>query len=134
MQYIFIQDLRVETVIGVYEQERLAPQVLRFDVEAGIPDRRAFTTDELGDTVDYAELAGLIKRELQSHSHVLLERLAGHLCQQIEREFDVSWLRMRIAKCGIVPGAAEVGVVLERGAAATPTVQSLFGPSVAIAR
>lgn len=134
MQYIFIRDLRVDTIIGVYEHEREAAQTLRLDIEVGIPDRRAFVSDRLGDTVDYAAVAALIQREMLEHRHVLLERLAGHLCERIEHEYDVPWIRMRIAKSGIVPGAAEVGIVVERGAPSTPSVRSLFSTPAMIVR
>lgn len=134
MQYIFIRELKVDTVIGVYEEERRAPQTLSFDLEVGIPHKRAFSSDHLGDTIDYAHVAALIKRELLSHKFILLERLAQHLCEQIEKEFESSWIRMSIAKGEIVAGAKQVGVVLEHGAKGTPSVRALFGDRVELVR
>lgn len=116
MQYIFIRELKVETVIGVHEDERVRSQMLTFDVEVGIPHRRAFTSDCLADTVDYAKVAALIRRELASHPFTLLERLAQHLSDCIGREFETTWIRLSVAKTAIVSGASQVGVVIESGA------------------
>ncbi len=115
MQYIFVQGLRVESTIGVYPEERSGPQELLVDVEAGIPDRRAFTSDRIAETVDYGAVAALIRRESLARSFLLLERLAHHLCVEIGRTFGAPWIRIRITKPGIVPGASGVGVVFEWG-------------------
>ena len=115
MQYIFIRELKIETLIGVYEDERRVPQTLTFDLEIGIPNRRAFASDNLVETIDYANVVTLIRRELLSCRFVLLERLAQHLCHQIEKEFDAAWIRISVAKGDILAGVKEVGVVLEHG-------------------
>lgn len=88
MQYIFIRELNVQTVIGVSERERRRPQTLTFDVEVGIATREAFVSDRIQETIDYARVAELIKAELQVHSFILLERLAGHLCERIAAELE----------------------------------------------
>ena len=81
----------------------------------GVTTRRAFVSDHLADTVDYAKVATLIRRELASHSFTLLERLAQHLSDCIEREFETTWIRLSVAKTAIVAGASQVGVVIETG-------------------
>lgn len=115
MPYIFIRDLRIETIVGIDVTELHAPQTLSFDIDVGLPHERAFSSDRIADTIDYARVAALIKHELQSHRFGLLERLARHLCDRIVAEFAPSWIRMSIAKSGIVPGASQVGVVIEHG-------------------
>ena len=117
MPNIFIRDLRVDTIVGLNDSERHTAQTLCFDIELGLPNRRAFDSDQLSDTIDYSQVAALVKRELGSHRCVLLERLAQQLCDRIEAEFSPSWLRLSVAKTGVVPGAGQVGVVLERGSA-----------------
>ncbi len=123
MQSIFIEDLEIDTIIGVYDEERKTPQTLTFNIEIGLPHTRAFRTDSLADTIDYAAVAELIRSELASHSFVLLERMVQHLCERIELRFEVSQIRMRVAKGSIVPGARRVGVVLERN---VPSAEALF--------
>lgn len=115
MQFIFVNGLRVESTIGVYPEERSGAQTLLVDVEAGIRDQRAFASDRLADTIDYAAVAAMIRREALDRSFLLLERLAQHLCDRIQRDFGASWVRIRITKPEIVPAAEGVGVVLEVG-------------------
>jgi len=114
MQSIFIEDLEVETVVGAYEEERRKPQVLVISLEIGLPSDKAFHSDSLKDTVDYAAVAELIRRELAKTSFTLLERLVQHLCDRIEERFEVSRIKMRVAKGSIVPGARQVGVTMDR--------------------
>lgn len=123
MQSIFIEDLEVETVVGAYDQERESPQTLTFNIEIGLASARAFHTDALKDTVDYAAVAELVRDELAKTSFGLLERLVQHLCERIEAAFQVSHIKIRVAKGTIVPGARRVGVMLERNIA---SAESLF--------
>lgn len=115
MPHIFIRDLRVDTIVGLNDNERHTAQTLCFDIELGLPNRRAFNSDRLSDTIDYSQVAALVKRELAVHRCVLLERLAQQLCERIDTEFSPSWIRLSVAKTGIVPGAGQVGIVLEHG-------------------
>lgn len=131
MQSIFIEDLEIETVVGAYEQERQQPQTLTFNIEIGLMSAKAFHSDALKDTVDYAAVAQLIRDELAKTSFTLLERLVQHLCERIEAQFEVSHIRIRVAKGGIVPGAKRVGVSLERSVA---KAESLFSEHFASAK
>ncbi|MGE0311165.1 MAG: dihydroneopterin aldolase [Lautropia sp.] len=117
MQTIFVQDLSVDAFIGVGAHERAALQVLRVDVEITVPHERAQASDRIQDTIDYAAVAALIGTECASQRFSLLERLAGHLCDALEARFGAAGIRLRIAKTGIVPRAAQVGIVVERGRA-----------------
>jgi len=123
MQSIFIEDLEVETVVGAYEEERKKPQALMISLEIGLPSDKAFHSDALKDTVDYAAVAELIRHELAKSSFTLLERLVQHLCERIEERFEVSRIKMRVAKGSIVPGARQVGVTIDRE---TPRAESSF--------
>lgn len=131
MQSIFIEHLEAQTVIGVYPEERERARPLVFDIEIDLPSRRGFSSDSLADTIDYDQVVALIRRELLSHSFQLLERLAQHLCETIERETAASRVRIKISKAGAVPGTRSVGVILERDA---PRVEALFGPHLSTVR
>jgi 7,8-dihydroneopterin aldolase/epimerase/oxygenase len=53
MDIIFISELRVETLVGIYDWERKVPQKIQLDLEIGLPARKS-GSDKLGDTIDYA--------------------------------------------------------------------------------
>ena len=63
MDIIFISELCIETLIGVYEWEKRAPQTIRLDLEVGLPETSAARRDELRDTIDYAQIVGRIDRQ-----------------------------------------------------------------------
>ncbi|MBN8453735.1 dihydroneopterin aldolase, partial [Accumulibacter sp.] len=48
----------------------------------------------------------------------LLERLAEYVATLLLEDFGATWVRVSIAKLGMMRGVARVGVVIERGAAA----------------
>ena len=114
MHYVFVSDLQVEAFVGVGSQERANPQILTLQIEVGLrTDSLAFESDRIADTVDYAAVAELVRTECRVTRYRLLERLADHLCQAIEARFPADWVRLRIAKTGIVPDARAVGIVFD---------------------
>ena len=116
MDLIFIRNLAVTTIVGHYARERLAPQTLEFNIDLAIPGATVFDTDRLADTVNYAAVAEYIKRECDTHHFKLLERMADHLARGIVTNFHTPYVKLSVAKIGILPAARQVGVVVERRA------------------
>ncbi len=114
MYYIFIEELEVQTIIGAYSTEREHRQILTFDIEAAMRNQNALTSDKLSDTIDYAAVADLVREELADHSFTLLEPLANHLVDLIASKYDAVRVKLKVAKKAMVPGARQVGVILER--------------------
>ncbi|MGB8855487.1 MAG: dihydroneopterin aldolase [Burkholderiales bacterium] len=110
---VFIRELKLPTIIGVYDYERLAPQTLQFELEIGMRDTAACFSDDISDTADYALVVARIREELVIRQFFLLERLGQHLGRMIINEFHAPWVKISIAKTGIVPDAKQVGVNLE---------------------
>ncbi len=74
---ISLSALRLPVSIGWEPEERAVPQTVRFDLEVTLPvEPRAGLTDELGDTVDYGQLAEVIRAVATNGVYRLLERLA----------------------------------------------------------
>ena len=118
MDTIFIHDLRVETRVGVYAWEHELAQTLRIDVDLGLASLRAFETGELADAIDYAEVVAHVKAFAADHPHRLLERFIEALAQSILATFRAASVSLRVAKLGALPGVREIGVTIERRAAA----------------
>jgi dihydroneopterin aldolase len=118
MDLIFIRNLAVSTIVGHYPRERETAQRLEFNIDLGIPGDAVFASDRLADTVNYAAVADYIKRECDTHHFKLLERMADHLARGIIAEFSTPYVRLSVAKLGILPAARQVGIVVERHRAA----------------
>ena len=114
MDLIFIRNLAVTTIVGHYPREREIAQTIEFNIELAIPGAAVFNSDKLADTVNYAAVAAYIKHECDTHHFKLLERMADHLARGIMERFETPYVKLSVAKLGILPGAKQVGVTIER--------------------
>lgn len=114
MDTIFLEQISVQTKLGVPEWERLKPQTIILDVEIGYDLSKPCKSDAIEDTVDYGEVVNRIRKTLKENSFKLVEALAEHVCQLILKEFKVESVKIKVAKPAILPGLKALGVVIER--------------------
>ncbi len=115
MDTIFLNELRVDALIGVWEWERRIRQTLIIDIEMGTDTRRAGASDDLHDTVDYKAVTDRIIAFTRASEFRLIEALGEGITHIMMQEFGVPWVRLRINKQGILREARDVGIVIERG-------------------
>jgi 7,8-dihydroneopterin aldolase/epimerase/oxygenase len=115
MDIIYLNALKIETVIGIYGWERQIKQTVVLDLAMATDIRQAATTDRIEDTLNYKAVAKRLV-EFVSHSDFqLLETLAESIAEIVMTEFSVPWIRVQLNKPGAVRGARDVGVIIERG-------------------
>ncbi len=115
MDIIFIRDLRIDTVIGIYDWERAIKQTLSFDLEMATDIARSAASDSIDDTLNYKAVAKCVIAFVEGSAFLLVETLAERVAELIMQEFDVPWIRLVLNKGGAVSGAQGVGVIIERG-------------------
>ena len=115
MDIIFIRDLRIETVIGIYDWERQIKQTVSIDLEIGADIRKAAATDSIGDTLNYKVVAKRLIEFVGESRFFLVETLGERIAELILNEFQLPWLRLTLSKPGAVRGSREVGIIIERG-------------------
>ncbi|MGA9335159.1 MAG: dihydroneopterin aldolase [Rudaea sp.] len=115
MDTVFIQDLRIETVIGIYDWERKIRQTVALDLEMAFDNRVPAASDRIEDALDYKSVAKRLIAFVEASHFDLVETLAERCAEIVHNEFGVNWLRLRLAKPGAVTGSAAVGVTIERG-------------------
>ena len=118
MDIIFIDDLRASTMIGIYPRERALPQTVAISLQIGTSTASAGASDDINDTIDYAMVVERVRSELAGRHFNLLERLAEYVATLLIEEFGAPWVRVSIAKLGMMHAVHRVGVTIERGAAA----------------
>ena len=91
MDIIFIRDLRIDTVIGIYDWERSIKQTLRFDLEMATDIARAAASDSIDDTLNYKGVAKRIIQFVSDFDYHLIETLAERVAEIVLTEFDVEW-------------------------------------------
>ena len=112
---IFISDLRIETIIGIYDWERKVRQTVSLDLEMATDIRKAASSDSIEDTLNYKAVAKRLIAFVEDSEYQLVETLAEKIAGIVLTEFDVPWLRLTVHKPGAVRGSRDVGVIIERG-------------------
>ena len=115
MDIVFIEDLKVDTVIGIYDWERQIRQTISIDLEMAHDIRPAAEEDTIDQCLDYKSVAKRIISFVEESEFQLVETLAEKVAQIIQDEFSVPWLRLKLSKPGAVRGSKNVGVLIERG-------------------
>ncbi|MEN8217407.1 MAG: dihydroneopterin aldolase [Pseudomonadota bacterium] len=115
MDIIYLRELKIETVIGVFDWEREIKQTVVLDLDMAADIRKAASTDNLNDTLNYKAVAKRLI-DFVSHSEFqLVETLAERVAEIVLTEFSVPWVRLQLNKRGAVRGAQDVGIIIERG-------------------
>ena len=119
MDRVFIEELEVQTIIGIFDWEREIKQTISIDLEMEFDIRKAAKSDSIGDTLDYKAVSKRLIRFIEDSEFQLVEALAENCAAIVLDEFPVNWLRLKLSKPGAVSGSSAVGVIIERG---TPAV------------
>ena len=115
MDSILVRELRVEVLIGIHKRERYVAQTVSIDLDIGIPGTTVFASDKIADTIDYEQVALRIKALAASGHFKLAETFADRIGNLLIHDFKAPWVKVSVAKIGILPNAKFVGVSIERG-------------------
>ncbi|AWB66880.1 dihydroneopterin aldolase [Saccharobesus litoralis] len=115
MAIVFIENLSVDSCIGVYDWEKRIRQKLIFTIEMAWPNKPAAQTDDINLALDYAKVSQAVCDFASSRQFELIETMAEQVAALIMQQFNVSWLKIKLAKPGAVKQATSVGVIIERG-------------------
>lgn len=115
MDIIYLTDLRIETIIGIFDWERRVKQTVSLDLEMATDIQKAAVSDDIKYALDYKAVAKRLIDFVGQSEFQLVETLAEGVTEIIRTEFNVPWVRLRVNKQGAIRGAREVGVLVERG-------------------
>jgi dihydroneopterin aldolase len=115
MDTIFLRDLRIRTIVGIWEWERRMPQIVSIDLDMAADIRKAAGSDDIGDTLDYKAVTRRIKAFVGDSRFNLIETMAEGIAGIIINEFGVPWVRVAVHKPWAIRGSRDVGLVIERG-------------------
>jgi 7,8-dihydroneopterin aldolase/epimerase/oxygenase len=110
---VSIRDLRVSTVIGVYDWEREIEQTLVFSVDMAGDVAAAASSDDLADALDYSAVAQTIRTVVRDGKFRLIETAAERVADSVSG-YQVSWVRVQVVKPLLKEGYASA-VTIERG-------------------
>lgn len=115
MDTIFIHELQVPVVIGVFPEERTQTQTLLLDLETSFDISDAANSDELSKTIDYSVLCQSILEFVSTTQFQLIETLAEKIAQHLKDQFNLSQVRLKLTKRPIDMQDVDcVGVEIQR--------------------
>ncbi|MEE3010942.1 MAG: dihydroneopterin aldolase [Pseudomonadota bacterium] len=115
MDIVYIRELEVRTIIGIFDWEREQRQVVSLDLEMGSDIATAAATDTIENALDYKAVAKRLIDFIEKSEFFLVETLAERVADIVVNEFNVPWVKLRLGKPGAVTGSKDVGVMIERG-------------------
>lgn len=114
MDTVFIKNLRIDTIIGVYDWEKEQRQEVLFDIHVEVDTNESAISDDIRDTVNYKTITDRVVAFVQSQQFDLVESLADSVASIILAEFATSCVHVQLTKLGAVHGGADVGVRITR--------------------
>lgn len=115
MDRIFISNLQIDAIIGIYAHERTTPQRVVLDLEMSADIGRAARSENIDNALNYKELSDRLVAFVQDSEFQLIETLAEHIASIVREEFNVQWVRLTLHKPDALAGSTDVGVIIERG-------------------
>ena len=98
---LFIDNLEVFANHGLFEEENKLGQKFIFDIECELNYKKAMFSDEMTDSISYADIAEVVVKTAMTNTFNLLERLAGEILKNIFTEFSqIENIKLKINKPG----------------------------------
>ncbi len=114
---VFVHELKIETIIGIWGWERKIRQIVSIDLEMGADIRRAAETDSIDDTLNYKAISKRVQQFVAESDFQLVETMAEKIADLVLQEFKVPWIQVRVSKPGAIRGAKNVGILIHRSKA-----------------
>ena len=114
MDKIFINDLQVETVIGIFDWEREIKQTISINLEMEFDISKAAQSDDINDSLDYKKVSKRIISLCEKADSYLVENLIEKIAQAVLKEFPVSKVTVSLEKPGALRGSKSVGIKITR--------------------
>ena len=111
--YIYINDIRLHALHGVLPQEQLTGNDYIVNIRIGYDIAKAFASDDVADTLNYAEVYNIVKEEMLIPSK-LIEHVAGRIANRLMEEYaKITSIVLHITKCNPPMGADCQGAGVE---------------------
>ena len=107
---ITIKDLKANTLLGVYPQERLALREVVLNLCIEYDAAQAARTDQMQYALDYAAIEQAVVTSLPQQTFALLEALAEHVAQLVLKFDAVKHVTVEIDKAGALLHARSVSI------------------------
>lgn len=114
MDRIFIRDLCLRCIIGIYPHERREKQDVVINIVLEGDLSKAGRTDDIEDTINYKTIKKRILRLVEKSSFFLVEKLAEEIAKLCLKERTIERVTVTLDKPGALRFARSVAVEITR--------------------
>ncbi len=111
---VFIEELVVNTIIGIYNWERVTPQPVLIDLALFNDTQKVANDHSLLDGVNYKKVCEDVSQWTQAMQAELVEELAEYLADKLLANYPISKVTIKISKPIAIKQASKVGVQITR--------------------
>lgn len=114
MDKVFIQDLRLRGIIGIYDWEREKAQDIILNLTLFADLKPAGESDNINDCIDYANIAHQVMRFTETAKAYTVEALAEGIAKLCLADSRVQIVQVKIEKPGAITNARSAGIEITR--------------------
>jgi len=114
MDKVFIKNLEIDAIIGIYDFERTTKQKVVFDIEMWWDVAKAAKSENIDDALNYKTLSDQLKDYVGKSQFQLIETLAEEVASIIIGQYAVESVKLTLHKPDALDGATDVGVEILR--------------------
>ncbi|MDC3107295.1 dihydroneopterin aldolase [SAR86 cluster bacterium] len=114
MDKVFIENLEIETIIGIFGWEREVKQIVRISLEMSFDISKAGKSDNIDDALDYKKIGKSIVNLVENSSFFLVEKMAEEIASLVLTNEQIEEIKLRVEKPGALRGSKSVGVEILR--------------------
>lgn len=107
---IRIKNLRLRTVVGIFDWEKKIKQDVVINVEIHFNGAKAIESDSIEYTVDYKQITKKIIDYVENNSFNLIEKIAGDVSAIVIQDNNVKRTEVEVEKPGALRYADSVSV------------------------
>ncbi len=111
---IFIRELKIPCLIGIFDWERKKKQIVSIDLEFPSAILKPAKSDHIRDAADYKKIAKRTIEFVSKSQYFLIEALIENLAQLLLKEFKLKEITLQVEKPGAIRGAKTVGIRINR--------------------
>ena len=111
---VFIKNLALEVIIGIYPHERTNVQPITLNLEMEWNNHPAAKSDDITLTLDYEKVSNYIKDFAKNSAFLLVETFTEKLAKQLIEEFNIPALTIELNKLTAIEDTEAVGVRIYR--------------------
>lgn len=109
--WVKIKNLRLKTIIGIYDWEKKNKQEVRIHLEILFDGKKAALSDQIEKTLDYEEIWNQVSFFVEENRFNLIEKIAYDVAQIVLQNEKALEVRVEVEKPGALAFTDSVSII-----------------------